>query len=133
MKYKFSAACLLAVLLAQSAQAVSLTGTYTTGGATTGTGPWNISSTDSTFSVLRFVLSTPTAFQNITDLSYGYDANLGGIGGGGPRAVFVFDSNNDTFADFDLTVHWGPAGTFVDHRRQPDHRQLARVDRCGSL
>lgn len=91
-----------------ASSAVVLTGTYTTGGNTTGTGPWNMTSTDSTFSVLRFVFNTPVAFQNITSLSYGYDSNLGGIGGGAPRAVFVLDNNTS------FTVHWGPAGSFTD-------------------
>lgn len=89
-------------------RAVVLTGTYTTGGSTTGTGPWNMTSTDSTFSVLRFVFDTPIAFQNITSLSYSYDSNLGGIGGGAPRAVFVL-ADSSSFA-----VHWGPAGSFVN-------------------
>ncbi len=90
------------------ASATVITGTYTLGGATTGSGPWNMTSTDSTFSVLRFVLDTPTAFQDITNLNYGYDSNLGGIGGGAPRAVFVLDNNTS------FTVHWGPAGSFTD-------------------
>lgn len=113
-----SPASLLTVLLLgaafQRGYAVPISGTYTVGGTTAGTGPWNMTSTDSTFAVLRFVLDTPVAFQDITDLNYGYDSNLGGIGGGAPRAVFVLDNNNDNVADADFAVHWGPAGSFVD-------------------
>lgn len=102
-------AALAAVLsLPAVSRAVVLTGSYTTGGTTTGTGPWNLTSTDSTFGVLRFVFDTPIAFQNITSLSYTYDSNLGGIGGGAPRAVFVLENNTS------FIVHWGPAGSFVD-------------------
>jgi hypothetical protein len=102
------AAVAAALSLPAISHAVVLTGTYTTGGTTTGTGPWNMTSTDSTFAVLRFVFDTPIAFQNITSLSYGYDSNLGGIGGGAPRAVFVLDNGNS------FIVHWGPAGSFVN-------------------
>src|SRR5262245_40958953 len=47
------------VFAAADLQAAPLTGTYTTGGTTTpvaGTGPFTMTSTDSTFGVLRFVL-----------------------------------------------------------------------------
>lgn len=95
----------------------ALTGSYTFGGTTTPlnqTGPWNMKSTDTTFAVLRFVLDVPIKFSDIADLNYGYDSNLGGIGAGAPRAVFVLDSNNDNIADKSFTVQWGPAGSFVD-------------------
>jgi len=123
MKYKFNAlltlpASLLTVLLLgsalQSSYAVSIAGTYTLGGTTTGTGPWNMTSSDSTFAVLRFIPTTPVKFQDITDLNYDYNSNLGGIGAGAPRAVFVLDNNNDNVADATFDVQWGPAGSFVD-------------------
>ena len=105
-------AAMLAVLVlgitAPQSRATVITGTYTLGGTTTGTGPWNMTSTDSTFAVLRFVFDAPIAFQSLTSLSYNYDSNLGGIGGGAPRSVVVFDNGSS------LTVHWGPAGSFVD-------------------
>ena len=123
MKHKLksllrSPASLLTVLVLGSAlqngSALPISGTYTLGGTTTGTGPWNMTSSDSTYAVLRFVLNTPVKFQDITDLNYDYDSNLGGIGAGAPRAVFVFDSDNDTIADNSLDVQWGPGGSFVD-------------------
>ena len=113
-----SPASLLTVLLLgaalQSGYAVPISGTYTLGGTTSGTGPWNMTSTDSTFAVLRFVLDAPVAFQDITDLNYGYDVNLGGIAAGAPRAVFVLDNNNDNIADATFDVQWGPAGSYAD-------------------
>jgi len=98
-------------------QAVPVSGSFTFGGTTTPlsqTGPWNMTSSDSTFAVLRFVLDTPIAFQDLTGLSYSYDVNLGGIAAGAPRAVFVLDNNNDNVADATFDVQWGPAGSFVD-------------------
>jgi hypothetical protein len=95
----------------------AITGSYTHGGTTTPTdqtGPWNMTSTDSTFAVLRFVLDTPAKFADIANLSYGYDVNKGGIAAGAPRAVFVLDSDNDNVSDKFFDVHWGPAGSFVD-------------------
>ena len=104
--------CLAVVGLASTAaQASVVSGTYTIGGTTiptTPSGPWNMTSTDSTFAVLRFVLGEVATFADITGLSYGYDSNLGGIGGGAPRAVFVFADDSQAI------LHWGPAGSFVD-------------------
>ena len=97
-----------------SASAAPVTGTYTTGGATTGTGPWTMTSTDSTFSILRFVFNTPVTFSDLTSLSVAYDAQLGGIGGGAPRIALVVDTNNDLIADGSFLIHWGPAGSFAD-------------------
>lgn len=96
------------------ASAAVITGTYTTGGQTTGTGPWTMTSTDSTFSVLRFVFDTPTAFSNLTDITVNYNAVLGGIGQGAPRLAVVVDTNGDAVADGSFDIQWGPAGTFVD-------------------
>lgn len=104
--------CLAVLGLASvAAQASIVTGSYTVGGTTTPadqTGPWNMTSTDTSFAVLRFVLDQVVTFADITNLSYNYDSNLGGIGGGAPRAVFVFADNTTSL------IHWGPAGSFVD-------------------
>ncbi len=104
----------LAVGVASPAAAATVAGTYTTGGATTGTGPWTLTSTDSTFSVLRYVFNAPVAFGDLTSLSADYIANLGGIAGGSPRFALVTDANNDSVADGQIVVLWGPAGSFVD-------------------
>jgi hypothetical protein len=99
---------LLALALAAApAGAVTLTGSYTTGGATTGTGPWTLTSTDSTFSVLRFVFDTPISFGDMTSLSVDYVNNLGGIGGGAPRIAMITSGGN-------FEINFGPAGSFVD-------------------
>ena len=106
---------LAAVLAATTtASAGPISGTYTTGGATVGTGPWTLTSTDTTFSILRFVLDTPMPFNQISDLSVDYVAVLGGIGGGSPRIAVVYDSNFDTVADGSFLIHFGPAGSFAD-------------------
>lgn len=113
----FTAAAALAVgtaFAASAAFAAPITATYTTGGDTTGTGPWTMTSTDSTFSVLRFVLDTPIKFQDFSSLSVSYNAVLGGIGGGSPRFAIVVDSNGDSVEDGQFLIHWGPAASFVD-------------------
>lgn len=97
-----------------SAQATPVAGTFTLGGNTTGTGPWNMTSTDSTFSSLRFVFNSSIKFQDLDSLIYTYDSNLGGIGGGAPRSQVVLDTNGDTIADSFFVIHWGPAGSFSD-------------------
>lgn len=99
---------------APSAQATPVAGTFTLGGNTTGTGPWNMTSTDSTFSSLRFVFNSSIKFQDLDSLIYTYDSNLGGIGGGAPRSQVVLDTNGDTIADSFFVIHWGPAGSFSD-------------------
>lgn len=107
-------ATVLAAALAAPATAAPIAATYTTGGDTTGTGPWTMTSTDSTFSVLRFVPTSPIKFQDWTSLSVAYNAVLGGIAGGAPRFTFVLDFDNDNVADGQFHLLWGPAGTFVD-------------------
>lgn len=107
-------AAFVVIGITSSAVASPIAASYTTGGATTGTGPWTMTSTDSSFSVLRFVLNTPIQFQDFSSLSVSYNAILGGIAGGAPRFVFVMDFNNDSVVDGTFVVHWGPAGTFVD-------------------
>jgi hypothetical protein len=106
----------LALLMASVTGAVAapLTGSYTLGGATTGSGPWTMTSTDSTYSVLRFVLDTPVDFGALTDLNVSYDSILGGIGGGTPRIAIVTDANHDSVEDGSFLIHFGPAGSFVD-------------------
>jgi hypothetical protein len=93
----------------------TVTGTYTLGGTTTGTGPWNMTSTDSTYAVLRFIPTTPQPFNSFDSLIYGYDVNLGGIGGGAPRVAVVLDQDYDSDGfDDSFLIHWGPAGSFSD-------------------
>ncbi len=106
----------LAVLLisAVALSAGPITGTYTLGGATTGTGPWDMTSTDSTYSVLRFIPDQTLTFADYTSISFDYTAVLGGIGGGAPRLAIVTDANHDAVADGQFLIHWGPPGSFSD-------------------
>ena len=113
-----SLASVLAVAASLLAPGVAsaVSGTYTVGGNTTGTGPWTLTATDSTFSVLRFIFDTPVKFADLESLSSSYDAIAGGIGGGAPRFLVVVD--NDPTPVVNLTsfaVNWGPAGSFVDN------------------
>lgn len=89
--------------------AVPITGTYTTGGNTSGTGPWTMLGLGvGGGAALSFTLNSPIAFQNLTDLNYGYDSILGGISDGSPRVIFFLDYNNDTFEDVYFGLRWGP-------------------------
>lgn len=101
-------------LLAASAFAAPITFTNTTGGNTTGTGPYTLTSTDSTYSVLRWINNETFNFGDITNLSLDYNAILGGIGGGAPRLVVVTDANHDGIEDSSLQIYLGPAGSFVN-------------------
>lgn len=101
----------LSASVVATANAAPITGSFTLGGDTVCAAgpalPCTMTSTDSTFSVLRFVLDTPAPFADITDLAYDYTSVLGGIGGGAPRVAVV--TTGGTFL-----IHWGPAGSFVD-------------------
>jgi hypothetical protein len=101
----------LAMTVASAANATTITGSYTFDGATTPTnqtGPWTMTSTDGTYSILRFVFDTPVLFSDLTSFAIDYNAVQGGIGGGSPRVAFV-TSGGDFFY-----VHLGPAGSFAD-------------------
>ena len=139
---RHAAALLVAVAtgFTSLAHAAPVTGTYTVGGATTGTGPWTLTSTDTTFSILRFVFDSPMKFADLTSLSVDYIANLGGIAGGAPRVAFVVDTNNDNVADGSFEVHFGPAGSFVDPTLGPGNTgnllaltDLGRYDLSGLM
>jgi hypothetical protein len=100
-------ACALAevLIVAGVASADTIPATITTGGATTGGGPWDMPSTDVTFSILRFVPSVSIDFSEFTSLSASYDSRLGGIGGGAPRFVFVANADHNGVADGSFIVH----------------------------
>ena len=93
----------------------AVTGTYVPSGNTTGTGPWTLSSTDSTYSELDLVFSSGIDFGNLTSLSVDYNAIKGGIGGGGPRIYLLLDTDhNGTYDGKYIQIQFGPAGSFVD-------------------
>jgi hypothetical protein len=101
-------------LLATSAFAAPITFTNTTGGSTTGTGPYTLTSTDSSYSVLRWINNESFNFGDITSLSLDYNAILGGIGGGAPRLYIGTDADHNGVEDSSLQVYLGPAASFVD-------------------
>jgi hypothetical protein len=78
-----------------------------------------MTSTDSTFSVLRFVFDTPVPFSQLSSLSVAYVSELGGIAAGAPRIAIVVDTNGDSVADSSFDIQWGPAGSFVDPALDP--------------
>jgi len=84
-----------------------ITGSFVTGGATTGTGPWTMTSTNSIYSLLTLVPSQGLPFSQYDSLGVSYNSVLGGIGGGSPRIDVIF-------AGGDILIHWGPPGTFSD-------------------
>jgi hypothetical protein len=96
------------------ASAAPITFTTTTGGATTGSGPYTLTSTDSTYSVLRWINNEAFNFGDITSLSLDYNAILGGIGGGAPRLYIGTDADHNGSEDSSLQVYLGPAGSFAD-------------------
>lgn len=109
-----TAVVLFLLIFAATMSAATLTGTFTTAGATAGTGPWDMTSTNSTYSILRFIPNEVLTFSNWTSLSVDYDSLLGGIGGGSPRFAMVVDTNHDAVADGSFLIHWGPAGSFTN-------------------
>jgi hypothetical protein len=97
-----------------AASAAQLTFTNTTDGETTGTGPYTLTSTDTTYSILRFINDQAIDFGALSSLSLDYDAVQGGVGGGAPRIVVVTDANHDTVADGQFSILLGPPGSFAD-------------------
>ena len=122
MKRVFVSIVLFAAVLvipAREASASPITGVYTTGGATTGTGPWLLTATSSpaTFSFLSFTFAFPVVFDSFADLSVDFESLAGGGGGGSPRLVLRFDSDNNgmiSAGDKSAVVHLGTSPSFVD-------------------
>ena len=83
----------VAALALPAAASAAITFTNTIAGATTGTGPYTLTSTDSTFSILRFINNETFDFGDLTSLELDYNVLLGGVGGGAPRIVVVTDAD----------------------------------------
>lgn len=94
--------------------AVQVAGHYQALDSTVGTGPWTMTSTDSTDSLLRYVFDENRTFGELTSLSSSYTDLLGGIQQGTPRFTVVVDQNLDGVADGSFDIQWGPAGSFAD-------------------
>jgi hypothetical protein len=84
------------VLAASGASAAPFTGTVSTFGDTTGTGPWNLTSeVTGTFSGVAITATSSTTFSELTDLNAVFQDIAGGAYGGSPRfsVGFVGSSN----------------------------------------
>jgi hypothetical protein len=68
-------------------------------GNTTGTGPWDVSSTSTTYSGLDVAISTPITFSALATLSASFTDISGGADGGSPRIVLTA-TNGDFFTVF---------------------------------
>ncbi len=103
-------------LMSSAASAAPVTFTYTTGGDTTGSapGPFTLSSTDSTYSVLRAINDQAFNFGDISNINLDYNVLAGGIGGGAPRLVVVTDADHNGIEDGAFSILLGPAGSFMD-------------------
>jgi hypothetical protein len=103
----------LGLLHAQCVQTVPLAGTYSIGGATTGTGngPFTLTATNSTFSFVELVPNQTFTFAQLTSLFANFTSNSGGSGGGTPRfAVGVNDGGTERF----ITIDLGNSPAFTD-------------------
>jgi len=121
-------------LMAGIADAAVFTGTYDTltgiGSQTTpvtppSSGPWQLTSTNATFSSLRFIVNEHPAFADVTNLNVVFNSpelnalltqnqpNAGG-GGGAPRLNVGVDTNGDNFFDGNIQIHLGTSPGFVD-------------------
>jgi len=116
-----------------AANAAVFTGTYDTGGSfgsvTTPpgstTGPWQLTSTDSTFSALRFLTNEHPTFANVTNINVVFDSpelnalpgqnpTNDGASGGAPRISVALDTNGDNSADGNLLIYLGSSPNFND-------------------
>jgi hypothetical protein len=131
MRKFMATAAIVAVgtLAALPAMAVPFTGTYDAGsifGSQTtpdnGIGPWEMTATDTTFSLLRYLVNEHPDFADVTSLSVDFNspaenpdhsANAGG-GGGAPRIQVSLDSDGDTNSDGFIVVHLGTSPNFID-------------------
>ena len=96
-------------------------------GVTSGTGPWQLTSTDLTFSLLRFTPDTVFEFDQFTDLSVAFTSptlnaqtpvsqallNAGG-GGGAPRLSVALDTDNNSTIDGAILIHLGNPPSYID-------------------
>jgi len=85
-KFALAAAVAGAMLAASgSALAVPVTGTVVTTGNTTGTGPWNLTSTAGTYSDVEIHITSPLLLSELTSLTATFNDVTGGYNAGSPR------------------------------------------------
>lgn len=104
--------------MAGQAGAAPLTGTYATGGDTTGTGPWTLTATSSTFSFVTRVTNENPTFADLTNLNAVFTSKSGGSGGGSPRFRVLLDADNNNVisgGDLSLSIYLGTSPSFIDN------------------
>jgi len=97
--------CAISLLIAGAAKADSVFPFD----STTGTGPWEMTSTASTDSGLVVSFDTPIQFSTLTTLSVSFVDHSGGADAGSPRIELYDFDNSDYF-----TVYLGTAPNFSD-------------------
>lgn len=122
-------AALALASVAGTASGAPITGSYTTltssGSQTTGTGPYTLTSTDTTFSLLRRNFNETLTFGDLTDLNVVFNSpennalasqaplNAGG-GGGAPRLLVSIDTDGDGQSNGAIQILIGTSPSFVD-------------------
>ncbi|MGO4380639.1 PEP-CTERM sorting domain-containing protein [Pseudoduganella sp. RAF53_2] len=112
----------MVLLVATSAYAGPVTGTYATGDGSDGnqatplgsTPPYTLTATASTFSYVLFYPNQAFTFSDLTSFSANFVSNAGGAGGGAPRLRIQLDTNHDTFADGSISIYLGDSPNFVN-------------------
>ena len=112
------AVVLALVSSAGAADATPFTGTY--GGigdpgnqATgSGTGPFTLTATNSTFSYVLFQTNETPKFSDVTSIFATFNSTTG-VGGGAPRLRVQLDRTGDGIGDGSITIHLGDAADFV--------------------
>src|SRR5437868_15371086 len=95
MKTMLRAAAAIAVLVitAGAASAAPFTGTLSTFGDTTGSGPWDLTSeVNGTYSGIAITATSTTTFAELTNLNAVFQDMAGGAYGGSPRLSIGFSS-----------------------------------------
>jgi hypothetical protein len=128
----------LVYVMASAVHAVPVTGTYDPmpGGfgktiQVTPLGPWILTSTDATFSLLRFTANEVFNFNQLTDVNVDFISpllnaqmnsdgvlvqavNNAGGGGGAPRLSVSVDTDNDNISNGAVQIHLGNAPSYTD-------------------
>jgi hypothetical protein len=105
----FAAAAALA-LAAGGASAAPFTGTISTFGDATGSGPWNLTSeTTGTYSGVAITATSSTTFSELSDLNAVFQDIAGGAYGGSPRLSIGFVGSSDF-----LHIYLGTSPNFTD-------------------
>jgi hypothetical protein len=112
IKLAWLVAALAFICLGHPAAAVTVTGTYTNdgdaGNQATGTGPFVLTSTASTYSYIHFIPDQTFNFNQIQLIGATFTDTSGGAGGGSPRLQTVLSSG-----DF-FSTYLGPPPSFND-------------------